>query len=288
MFSWEASLSNELYFVRQYFYSGSYEKLFEIDASSLSEKGLELTELYMARAKLALGESIESIQGTLTQKSAGGAALLALAGEGSMDLLIEQHGDSDAAVQTLGAIYLIRKKEYDEALTLVQKSVENLEAVALEVYIHLYQHKLEAAEAAITKSLDWADEEIVLQIAQSWVKLARGGLDSYNDAFYIYEELNGSESNPRVLTCMACSDLCLLRTQEALTSLRSALEMQSNYAPAASNLKTAILALGPLAPLDAKRLYENSSSGAFLTKQLDQKSQEFDALAKQCLASSSA
>ncbi|EPX72535.1 coatomer epsilon subunit [Schizosaccharomyces octosporus yFS286] len=288
MFSWEASLSNELYFVRQYFYSGSYDKLSEIDTSSLSEKGLELTELYMARAKLALGESIESIQGTLTQKSAGGAALLALAGEGNMDHLIEQHGDTDAAVQTLGAIYLIHKEAYDEALSLLQKSVENLEAVALEVYIRLYQHKLEAAEAAITKSLDWADEEIVLQIAQSWVKLAKGGLDSYNDAFYVYEELNGSESNPRVLTCMACSDLCLLRTQEAVSSLRSALEMQSDYTPAAANLKTAVLALGPLAPLDAKQLYETSSCGAFLAKQLNQKSQEFDTLATQFLANSSA
>lgn len=263
MFSWEASLSNELYFVRQYFYSGNYTKLFEIDTTSMSEKGLELTEIYMARAKLALGESLESIQSILTQKTPGSAAILALAGEGNMELIIDQHGDSDSVVQTLGAIFQIKNGSFDDAMDLLKKSVENLEAVALQVYIHLREHKIEAAEQTLKQALDWADEEIVLQLAQSWIKIVSGGVESYNDAFYVFEELNGTDSNPMTLTGMACADICLLRPEEALSSLKTALDSQPNYEEALSNMTTAITDLGPDAPSQAKNIlssFTNSST----------------------------
>ncbi|KAL2315758.1 putative coatomer subunit epsilon [Schizosaccharomyces pombe] len=286
MFSWEASLSNELYFVRQYFYSGNYTKLFEIDTTSMSEKGLELTEIYMARAKLALGESLESIQSILTQKTPGSAAILALAGEGNMELIIDQHGDSDSVVQTLGAIFQIKNGSFDDAMDLLKKSVENLEAVALQVYIHLREHKIEAAEQTLKQALDWADEEIVLQLAQSWIKIVSGGVESYNDAFYVFEELNGTDSNPMTLTGMACADICLLRPEEALSSLKTALDSQPNYEEALSNMTTAITDLGPDAPSQAKNILSSftNSSTLKLNDHLNEKAQEFDTFSTQFLS----
>ncbi|CAA21149.1 coatomer epsilon subunit [Schizosaccharomyces pombe] len=286
MFSWEASLSNELYFVRQYFYSGNYTKLFEIDTTSMSEKGLELTEIYMARAKLALGESLESIQSILTQKTPGSAAILALAGEGNMELIIDQHGNSDSVVQTLGAIFQIKNGSFDDAMDLLKKSVENLEAVALQVYIHLREHKIEAAEQTLKQALDWADEEIVLQLAQSWIKIVSGGVESYNDAFYVFEELNGTDSNPMTLTGMACADICLLRPEEALSSLKTALDSQPNYEEALSNMTTAITDLGPDAPSQAKNILSSftNSSTLKLNDHLNEKAQEFDTFSTQFLS----
>lgn len=276
----------ELYFVRQYFYSGNYTKLFEIDTTSMSEKGLELTEIYMARAKLALGESLESIQSILTQKTPGSAAILALAGEGNMELIIDQHGDSDSVVQTLGAIFQIKNGSFDDAMDLLKKSVENLEAVALQVYIHLREHKIEAAEQTLKQALDWADEEIVLQLAQSWIKIVSGGVESYNDAFYVFEELNGTDSNPMTLTGMACADICLLRPEEALSSLKTALDSQPNYEEALSNMTTAITDLGPDAPSQAKNILSSftNSSTLKLNDHLNEKAQEFDTFSTQFLS----
>lgn len=252
----------------------------------MSEKGLELTEIYMARAKLALGESLESIQSILTQKTPGSAAILALAGEGNMELIIDQHGNSDSVVQTLGAIFQIKNGSFDDAMDLLKKSVENLEAVALQVYIHLREHKIEAAEQTLKQALDWADEEIVLQLAQSWIKIVSGGVESYNDAFYVFEELNGTDSNPMTLTGMACADICLLRPEEALSSLKTALDSQPNYEEALSNMTTAITDLGPDAPSQAKNILSSftNSSTLKLNDHLNEKAQEFDTFSTQFLS----
>ncbi|EEB07152.1 coatomer epsilon subunit [Schizosaccharomyces japonicus yFS275] len=276
MFSYESGLYNELYFVRQYFYSGSYSKLFEIDASSMSEGGKELTEIYFARAKRIQGASLEEIKACMTVDTPGTRAMLAYAGEGDLSSIVAEHGSSDGAVQVLGALSLIQDGQLQVAYGLLEQAEENLEAVALQVYICLAQGDITAAETLVHSALDWTDEEIVLQIAHAWVKLARGGYEAYNDVFYVFEEISSSSASAFTRNYLAIADLCLCRAEDAVAHVENNANIDEgdNAVQAAVTSANAAVA----GQHTGKQRGPASCSLASVQKALALKSAEFDAL----------
>ncbi|KAL8694778.1 MAG: hypothetical protein Q9218_000624 [Villophora microphyllina] len=227
------SAEGELLTIHNAFHQGQYQAVLDFDTSSLSQSNITTARVLQLRAQIANGD----IQGALTsiekEKGPDFAALKAFAQHSKGDTLaatkqVEQlveKTSENATVQILGAIVLQAAGRTEEALSLLSKHQGNLEAIALITQIHLQQNRTDLALKEVSAARKWAQDSLLVNIAESWVGMRVGG-ESYQSAFYVFEEIaqTPSSTSPKSLISQAVSELHLGRLPEAEAALNQALQ----------------------------------------------------------------
>lgn len=189
--------SGELFNIQRSFYTGDYQGVLDTDTSSFKENNKVYAQVLSARARIALGRAqdvVSELQGSdIPDLSAAhcyaeyinGAKEIALS---QLDKLVSEKSDNHQ-VEFLCGLILTVEQRYEEALKLLLKHQGSLECIALIVQIYLLQNDLTKAEKEVENAKKWAQDNIVFNLAESWVELRKGGEASCQSAFYIYEEL---------------------------------------------------------------------------------------------------
>jgi coatomer protein complex subunit epsilon len=128
-----------------------------------------------------------------------------------------------------------------------------VEAVALIVQIHLEQNRLDLAIKEVQAARSWAQDSLLVNLAESWVGLRvvrsplykvfggyanvlQGG-EKYQQAFYVFEELAQapSTSSTQSLVSQAIAEIHLGRLEEAEAALQQALTKDPKNADSLAN-----------------------------------------------------
>jgi coatomer protein complex subunit epsilon len=147
-----------------------------------------------------------------------------------------QSAPGNATVQVLGGTLLQAAGKSDEALAVLSKHQGSLEAIALIVHIHLQQNRTDLALKEVQAARRWAQDSLLVNIAESWVGLRVGG-EKYQQAFYVFEELAQapSTSSSKSLVGQAVAELHLGRFSEAEAALQEAVRRDPQDAEAVAN-----------------------------------------------------
>jgi len=235
--------NDELYQIRSAFYTGNYQTVVDESVDNLTRS--DEAQLYKYRARIEIGEA-ETVAAEMQEVGTTGAGfevVRAFADYRSgkkekavadIEELIQADSDDDT-VQVIGATVLFLEGRTDEALELLSKHENNLEAVALIIQIRIAQHNLEAAEKELNATKSWAQDSMLAQLAEAWVNLAKGG-EGVQGAYYIYEELaQSASSTSKSLLGQAVAEIQLGRLPEAEATLRQALEKNPQDADVLAN-----------------------------------------------------
>ncbi|KAK3899777.1 coatomer epsilon subunit-domain-containing protein [Staphylotrichum tortipilum] len=238
------SAEGELINIHNHFHQGQYQSVVDFDVSSLSPENALPARVLQLRARVALGQAedaLADVQGE-TESHVELAALAALAQQalgdeeeavGIVEALLAK-GDvaaENATVQVLGGTVLQAAGRSEEALALLGRHQGSLDAVALIVQIHLQQNRNDLAVKEVAAARRWAQDSLLVNLAESWVGLRLGG-EKYQQAFYVFEELAQAPatSSAQSLVSQAVAELHLGRTEEAQAALDQAMKKGSEYA----------------------------------------------------------
>ena len=139
--------------------------------------------------------------------------------------LIDQASTSSALALLIGMSFQLQDQG-EEALEILEPHHQDIEIVALRVYIHLARNRTDLASNEVSSAKPWANDSLLFNLAESWVGMRTGG-PRYQQAYYVFEELAGniatmSQTN---LECQAVSELHMARLPEAETALDQVLAM---------------------------------------------------------------
>ena len=228
-----------------------YQNVVDFDTSSLSAENTTPARILQIRAQIALGQSKDVLkniasEGDSTDFAAAKAFALYSAGQTTeaiktVEQLAETQPDN-ATVQLLGGTLLQAVDRTEEALSILSKHQGSLEATALIVQIHLQQNRTDLALKEVSAARKWAQDSLLVNIAESWVGLRIGG-ERYQQAFYVFEEMaqGASTSAAKSLVGQAVAELHLGRLPEAEAALEQALKKDAKdvvwkYGSPAENL----------------------------------------------------
>lgn len=251
------SAEGELINIHNHFHQGQYQEVVDFDVSSLSAENALPARVLQLRARIALGQAEDALADVEGETDPELRAVAALAEQalGNSDKAVEiiesLDGDSNTTVQVVGGTVLQSAGKSEEALALLSKHQGSLDAVALIVQIHLQQNRTDLAVKEVTAARRWAQDSLLVNLAESWVGLRLGG-EKYQQAFYVFEELAQAQatSSVRSLVSQAVAELHLGRTEEAEAALKEALKKEPGYGAAIANL----LVLKVIAGEDAHEL----------------------------------
>ncbi|KAK6503146.1 hypothetical protein TWF481_008179 [Arthrobotrys musiformis] len=239
-FSGEGELLN----IHNAFFQGQYDKVVEFDTKPLSASNQLPARIFQLRARIAQGEFEEVLAELEGEDEPELAAVRALAKFNTEELEtaieeIEELAKSSVdnpTVQVIGGIVLQRAGKTDEALELLSQHQGNLEAVSIIVQIRLAQNRTDLAIKEVTAAKKWAQDSLVVNIAEAWVGLRAGG-DKYQQSYYVFEELAQapSTSSTRSLVGQAIAELHLGRLPEAEVALQQALTKDKGDIAALAN-----------------------------------------------------
>ncbi|KAL8759110.1 MAG: hypothetical protein Q9199_000992 [Rusavskia elegans] len=280
------SAEGELLTVHNAFHQGQYQAVLDFDTSSLSQSNTIPARVLKLRAQIATGDAQGAISNSQKEKGPDYTAVKAFAQYSSGDNAgatkqIEQLLESsseNATVQILGGIILQANGRTEEALSLLSKHQGNLEAIALITQIHLQQNRTDLALKEVSAARKWAQDSLLVNIAESWVGMRVGG-DSYQSAFYVFEEMaqTPSSTSSKSLISQAVSELHLGRLPEAEAALNQALQNEPKDIEAIANAVVLATIMGK--PTEQQQYLEDlrkrQSDHALLTD-LEEKSSLFD------------
>ncbi|KAI0390113.1 coatomer epsilon subunit-domain-containing protein [Xylariaceae sp. FL0594] len=240
------SAEGELVNIHNYFHQGRYEQVVDFDISSLSPGNEVPARVLVLRARVALGQADEvlaEVQGETSEPEFAAVAALAQSALGQTDEAVEaveelaQSYPENQTVQVLGGTVLQAAGKSDEALALLSGHSGSLDAIALITQIHLQQNRTDLAVKEVQAARRWAQDSLLVNLAESWVGLRVGG-DKYQQAFYVFEELAQAPSTSSILSLVsqAVCELHLGRVEEAEAALGQALQKQPDHADAIANL----------------------------------------------------
>ncbi|KAJ5628048.1 hypothetical protein N7490_010276 [Penicillium lividum] len=282
------SAEGELLNIHNAFHSGQYQEVIDFETAALSPENQLPARVLKLRAQIALGQSAEVLVAVSSEEDTPDlAAVKALAQQvlGKTDAALQLAQDlsenypDNVTVEVLAATVLQAQGLSEEALALLAKHQGNLEAVALIVQIHLQQNRADLALKEVQAAKRWAQDSLLVNLAESWVGLRVGG-DKYQSAFYVYEELASapSTSAPLSIVGQAVAELHLGRLPEAEAALTAALEKHPEDAELIANtIVLNVLSGKPSTDLEA-RLKQIQPSHALLAD-IQEKSDFFDTAA---------
>lgn len=156
------------------------------------------------------------------------------------------------------------------------------------VQIHLQQNRNDLALKEVVAARRWAQDSLLVNLAESWVGLRLGG-ERYQQAFYVFEELAQApaSSSARTLVAQAVSELHLGRTEEAQAALEQAVKADPESADAVANLLVLAVLTGKDTAEATSNLQGIDAQHALLTD-LEDKSGLFDKAAAKYQAKVSA
>ncbi|KAF6839061.1 coatomer subunit epsilon [Colletotrichum plurivorum] len=290
------SAEGELINIHNHFHQGQYQEVIDYDTSSLSPENALPARVLTLRARVALGQAedvLADVQGEKEPElvAIGALAQSALGKEDSAVKTIEKLAASDAdnaTVQIVGGTVLQAAGKSEEALALLSQHQGSLDAVALIAQIHLQQNRNDLALKEVTAARRWAQDSLLVNLAESWVGLRQGG-DKYQQAFYVFEELAQAPATSSVATLVAqaVAELHLGRTEEAQAALDQALQKNGNYAEAIANLLVLTVITGKDPKEFTEKLKAADPKHQFLAD-LEEKSALFDKAATKYSAKVSA
>ncbi|KAI0902777.1 coatomer epsilon subunit-domain-containing protein [Ustulina deusta] len=279
------SAEGELINIHNYFHQGQFQEVIDFDTSSLSPENEVPARVLAQRARIALGQAedvLADVQGETEEPEFAAVAALAQSALGQTDdaaqaieELAQSAGDNQT-VQVLGGIVLQAAGKSDEALALLSKHSGSLDATALITQIHLQQNRTDLAVKEVAAARRWAQDSLLVNLAESWVGLRLGG-DKYQQAFYVFEELAQAPATSSIVTLVsqAVCELHLGRVEEAQSALEQALQKQPDYADAIANLLVLTVITGKDATELTSSLKKAAPQHAFLAD-LEEKSDLFD------------
>ncbi|RSL96693.1 hypothetical protein BHE90_013871 [Fusarium euwallaceae] len=278
------SAEGELINIHNHFHQGQYQEVIDFDTSSFSPDNALPVRVLVLRARLALGQAedvLADVKGESDPalEALGALAELSLGKVDSAVKTVEKLAASSAdntTVLIVGGTVLQAAGKSDEALALLTQHQGSLDAVALIVQIHLQQNRTDLALKEVSAARRWAQDSLLVNLAESWVGLRVGG-EKYQQAFYVFEELAQapSTSSVRSLVSQAVCELHLGRTEEAQAALDQALEKDANSADAIANLLVLNVISGNNAEELTDKLKAADPNHQFLSD-LEEKSALFD------------
>ncbi|KAK6536618.1 hypothetical protein TWF281_000845 [Arthrobotrys megalospora] len=291
-FSGEGELLN----IHNAFFQGQYDKVAEFDTKPLSASNQLPARIFQLRARIAQGEFEEVLAELEGDDEPELAAVRALAKFNTEELetaveeieeLAKTSGDN-ATVQVVGGIVLQRAGKTDEALALLSQHQGNLEAVSIIIQIRLAQNRTDLAIKEVTAAKKWAQDSLVINIAEAWVGLRVGG-DKYQQSYYVFEELAQapSTSSTRSLVGQAISELHLGRLPEAEVALQQALTKDKDDISALANKVVLTALTGGDTTADLSTLESQDPSHAMVLD-IAEKNELFDKAASKYAAKASA
>ena len=104
------------------------------------------------------------------------------------------------------------------------------------VQIHLQQNRTDLALKEVQAARRWAQDSLLVNIAESWVGMRVGG-EKYQQAFYVFEEMAQAPatSATKSLVGQAVAELHLGRLPEAEAALQQAVQRDANDSDAIAN-----------------------------------------------------
>ncbi|CAK7234028.1 hypothetical protein SBRCBS47491_008812 [Sporothrix bragantina] len=290
------SAEGELINIHNHFHQGQYQDVADYDISSLSPENALAARVLQLRARVELGEAKAVLADVKGESDPALQAVGALAEQragrtdaavATITKLAESAGDN-ATVQIVGGTVLQAAGKSEEALALISKHDSNLDAVALIVQIHLQQNRNDLALKEVVSARRWAQDSLLVNLAESWVGLRLGG-ERYQQAFYVFEELAQApaSSSVRSLVAQAVSELHLGRTEEAQAALEQAVKADPEAADVAANLLVLTILSGKDAT-EATANLQNIDAQHALLVDLEEKSGLFDKAAAKYQAKVSA
>ncbi|KAJ5301342.1 hypothetical protein PENANT_c023G00132 [Penicillium antarcticum] len=290
------SAEGELLNIHSAFHSGQYQNVIEFDSTALSPENQVPAQILKLRAQIALGQTDAALAEPAIEEDTpdlSAVKALALQSAGKTDAalqlaqeLAENYPDNDT-VQVLAGTVLQAQGLGEEALALLAKHQGNLEAVSLIVQIHLQQNRTDLALKEVQAAKRWAQDSLLVNVAESWVGLRVGG-EKYQSAFYVYEELASapSTSAPLSIVGQAVAEIHLGRLPEAEAALSAALEKYpTDVELIANTIVLNVLAGKPSEELESQ-LQQIEPSHSLLTD-IQEKSELFDAAAAKYSAKAS-
>jgi coatomer protein complex subunit epsilon len=279
------SAEGELINIHNHFHQGQYQEVVDFDTSSLSPENELPARVLALRARIALGQAedvLADVQGETSEPDLAAVAALAQSALGRTEEAVQavkelaQSAADNRTVQVLGGTVLQAAGKSDEAIALLSKHSGSLDAIALITQIHLQQNRTDLALKEVTAARRWAQDSLLVNIAESWVGLRLGG-EKYQQAFYVFEELAQAPATSSIATLVsqAICELHLGRVEEAQTALEQALQKQPDYADAIANLLVLTVITGKDASEYASSLKKAAPQHALLAD-LDEKSDLFD------------
>ncbi|KAI1610401.1 coatomer epsilon subunit-domain-containing protein [Exophiala viscosa] len=288
-FSGEGELLN----ITTAFHTHAYQAVLDFDTSALSPENKSTAQILKYRAQIALGESSQVISSLKSAKDAPSRSLLALAQQDtSAASSLAESDPEDPAVQICAGTVLAAAGDYSTAIDLLTKHQGSLEAVALLVQIHLLQNRTDLAVKEVQTAKRWAQDSLLINLAESWTNLREGGTEKYQSAFYVYEELASTPgtTSPTALVGQAVAELHLGRTEEAEAALQHAVASENADVQAIANSIVLASVVGKKSEIVQgliEQLREKDREHAFL-KDLEEKSQAFDVAASKYSAKAAA
>lgn len=279
----------ELLNITTAFYTNAYQTVLDFDTSALFSSNQATAQTLKYRAQIALGDSssvISELKPKATSGSPSSRALLALAQndvEVATELATDPSTAEDPTVQVCAGTVLASAAEYTTAIDLLSKHQGSLEAVALLVQIHLAQNRTDLALKEVQAAKRWANDSLLINLAESWTNLREGGSEKYQSAFYVYEELASAPGNtsPTALVGQAVAELHLGRLEEAEVALQQAVNSEGADVQAIANSIVLASVMGRKDEV-VKGLIEQlreRDQGHALLRDLEEKSALFDAAA---------
>jgi len=278
------SADGELLNLHNYFHQGQYAEAVAFDTSSLTPSNVLPARILSLRSQLALHQYEDVLADVAGESEVELKAIAALAeflnGEEEKGLeaaeALAKSESENGVVQILAGTVLQAAGKSDEALALLGLHQGNLEAVAIITQIHLEQNRLDLAVKEVANARKWAQDSLLVNLAESWVGLRVGG-EKYQQAFYVFEELAQAENtrSTQSMVSQAVAEIHLGRLEEAEAALQQALAKDPESAEAIANS----IVLNVIAGKDATELISSlettSPQHPFLTD-LQEKSELFD------------
>ena len=221
---------NELAPLISAFYTHAYQTVLDFDVSPLSSSNRPTAQIIKCRAQIAIGQSSKVVSTLSSSRDASSKALVALAkSDLSAAQSLAESDPDDSTVQICAGSVLATHGEYATATDLLSKHQGSLEAVALLVQIHLLQHRTDLAVKEVAAAKRWAQDSLLINLAEAWVNLRVGGSEKYQSSYYVFEELASAPGNtsPTAIVNQAVTELHLGRVEEAEVALNQALESEN-------------------------------------------------------------
>ncbi|MCJ1446391.1 MAG: hypothetical protein MMC23_006896 [Stictis urceolatum] len=224
----------ELMTIHNDFHHGQYQKVLDFDTTGLSSVAELPARVLKLRAQIATSQAedvLADVEGETDTPDLQAVKALALHSLGkSQEALAEAEevassAPENASVQVLAGTVLAAEGKSDEALSLLSKHQGSLEAVALVTQIYLQQNRTDLALKEVQSAKKWAQDSLLVNIAESWVGLRIGG-ERYQQAFYEFEEMPVAQS---------VAEIHLGRLPEAEAALKQVLEENPSDIQAITN-----------------------------------------------------
>ncbi|KAI4717506.1 hypothetical protein E4T48_06317 [Aureobasidium sp. EXF-10727] len=289
------SAEGELVNMHTAFIQGQYQQVIDFDTSIFSAPNQPAAQILQYRAQLAL-QDYSSVASAISSSDASSnpslAAIKTYASYAASDFSsdsavsqaesLSQSNSDDLTVQLLCGAVLARAGKTDEATALLSNHQGSLDAVAMATQIHLSNNRTDLAAKEAKSARAFAQDALLVNLAESWISLREGGDAKYQQAFYVFEELAQAPGSSAVssLIAQAVSELHLGRYPEAETALQQALDAEPENVVALANAVVLFTAQGDVdRAAEMKGRLQKSKGGdeTELLRGLAAKKEAFDA-----------